>query len=228
MKATTKAEAERIVSATGWLSLQPASFRAAVLSRAEVLHFVAGETIYRSGDPLGGIFGVVDGTMSVTSSPRDAAPILMHLGIPGMWTGEGCFFTRQPRRIGLRALVDTCMMHLPLEAMDQMAARDPNTVRNFAQILMTNVDTLLRIVHDLQQRDADRRIAAVLWRISAGGGPIPLSQTELGIIANASRKQVNAALKAFEASGWVANGYRSIAITGGADLRKFAASAEAS
>jgi CRP-like cAMP-binding protein len=217
------AEAERIVSATGWLSLQPVQFRSEVLRRAEVLHFVAGDTIYRSGDSLGGIYGVVAGTMSVTSSPHDTAPILMHLGIPGMWTGEGCFFTRQPRRVGLRALVDTCMLHLPLDAMDQMAARDPGYVRNFAQILMTNVDTLLRIVHDLQQRDAARRIAAVLWRISPGGSPIPLSQTELGIMANASRKQVNAALKSFEGLGWAKNSYRSITITGVAELRRFAA-----
>jgi CRP-like cAMP-binding protein len=175
---------------------------------------------------LGGIYGVVAGIMSVDSSPGHAAPLLMHIGIPGMWTGEGCFFTRQPRRIELRAIVDTCMMHLPLEAMDQMAARDPHTIRNFAQILMMNVDTLLRVVHDLQQRDASRRIAAVLWRVSPGATPIPLSQTELGTMANASRKQVNAALQRFEAQGWLENGYRSIVLIKIAELRRFAAGEE--
>lgn len=222
----TKTEAERVVSETGWLSLQPADFRAEVLRRCVVQQFSAGEAIYHFGDPLGGVYGVVAGIMSVDSSPKHATPILMHIGIPGMWTGEGCFFTRQPRRIELRAVVDTCMMHLPLEAMDQMAARDPNTVRYFAQILMMNVDTLLRIVHDLQQRDASRRIAAVLWRISPDGTPIPLSQTEIGTMANASRKQVNAALQRFEAQGWVENAYRSIVVTKVAELRSYAAGEE--
>jgi CRP-like cAMP-binding protein len=218
MISITRAEAERV-----WLSLQPAEFRAEVLRRCVVQHFASGEVIYHFGGPLGGVYGVVAGIMSIDSSPGHATPILMHIGIPGMWTGEGCFFTRQPRRIELRAVVDTCMMHLPLEAMDQMAARDPNTVRNFAQILMINVDTLLRIIHDLQQRDAARRIAAVLWRISPGGIPVPLSQTELGTMANASRKQVNAALQRFEARGWVESAYRSIMVMNNAELRRFAA-----
>lgn len=228
MMSITRAEAERVVSETGWLSLQPADFRAEVLRRCVVQHFAAGEIIYHFGGPLGGIYGVVTGVMSVDSSPGHATPILMHIGIPGMWTGEGCFFTRQPRRIELRAVVDTCMMHLPLEAMDQMAARDPNIVRNFAQILMINVDTLLRIVHDLQQRDASRRIAAVLWRISPGATPVPLSQAELGTMANASRKQVNAALQRFEGKGWVENSYRSIVVRNVAELRSFAAGEEKS
>jgi CRP-like cAMP-binding protein len=223
MISISRAEAERVVSETGWLSLQPANFRAEILRRCVVQHFAAGETLYHFGDPLGGIYGVVAGIMSVDSSPRHATPLLMHIGIPGMWTGEGCFFTRQPRRIELRAVVDSCMMHLPLEAMDQIAARDPNSVRNFAQILMMNVDTLLRIIHDLQQRDASRRIASVLWRISPEGRPIPLSQTEIGTMANASRKQVNAALQKFEAQGWVENSYRSIILTKVAELRRHAA-----
>jgi CRP-like cAMP-binding protein len=227
MIAITRAEAERVVSETGWLSLQPANFRAEVLRRCVVQHFAAGEALYHFGDPLGGIYGVVAGIMSVDSSPRHATPLLMHLGIPGTWTGEGCFFSRQPRRIELRAVVDSCMMHLPLEAMDQIAARDPNSVRNFAQILMMNVDTLLRIVHDLQQRDASRRIASVLWRISPDGKAIPLSQTEIGTMANASRKQVNAALQRFEAEGWVKNSYRSIILTKVAELRRHAAGEDA-
>jgi CRP-like cAMP-binding protein len=93
---------------------------------------------------------------------------------------------------------------------------------------MINVDTLLRIVHDLQQRDASRRIAAVLWRISPGATPVPLSQAELGTMANASRKQVNAALQRFEGKGWVENSYRSIVVRNVAELRSFAAGEEKS
>ena len=223
MTAITKAEAERIVSETGWLSLQPADFRPEVLRRSVVQHFSAGETIYHFGDPPGGIYGVVSGTISINASPRDAIPILMHLGIPGFWTGEACFLTREPRRVELRALVDTCLMHLPLEAIDQMAARDPNVVRYISLILMMNVDTLLRVAHDLQQPEAARRIAAVLWRISADARPVPLSQTELGVMANASRKQVNAALQRFEACGWLTKTYRSITVMNSTELRRFAA-----
>ncbi|MDW5317166.1 helix-turn-helix domain-containing protein [Rhizobium sp. PL01] len=40
--------------------------------------------------------------------------------------------------------------------------------------------------------------------------PIPLSQTDLGIMTNASRQQVNIAMRRFVAAGWVNYTYRSI------------------
>lgn len=223
MMPITKADAERIVSQTGWLSIQPEYFRNEVLRRAVLVHFAAGEIVYYFGDPLGGIYGIVTGMIAVNTSPPYAVPRLIHLGTPGTWTGEGCFISRQPRRIELRAVVDTWMMHLPLDAMDQMAARDPNVARYIAQILMINVDLLLRVIHDLQQPEATRRIAAILWRVSPDERPIPMSQVEIGIMANASRKQVNAALQHFETLGWVSNAYRSIVVKDIKAMREFAA-----
>jgi CRP-like cAMP-binding protein len=120
------------------------------------------------------------------------------------------------------------MMHLPIEAMDQMAARDPDVTRSIAQLLMINVDILLRIVHDLQKPDVARRIASVLQRATwAGEDAIPISQTKLGVMANASRKQVNAVLQRFAAAGWVTHSYRSITITHIEALRRFAAGDDA-
>jgi CRP-like cAMP-binding protein len=220
----TRAKAESILSRAGWLLLQPAAFRAEVLRRSILLHFAPGEVVYRFGDPLGGIYGLVAGTITVNTAPPTETPRPIHLGVPGAWTGEGCFLTRQPRRLELRALVDTWMMHLPLDALDKMAARDPAVVQRVIQILMMSIEVLIRVVHDLQKPDTSRRIAAVLQRATEiGEAPIPLSQTELGAMANASRKQVNAALQRFAISGWVTNTYRSITVIDAEGLRRFAA-----
>ncbi len=228
MTAINRAKAEQILGHTGWLAQRSDALRAEVLRRAMLLHFAPGEVIYRFGDPLGGIYGLVSGTITVDTAPPGATPRLIHLAAPGFWTGEGCFLTRQPRRVELRAVVETSMMHLPLEAMDQMAARDPEMTRSVAQLLMINVDTLLRIIHDLQKPAADRRIASVLQRATwVGEQAIPLSQTELGIMANASRKQVNAALQRFAGAGWLTNTYRLITIKDIEALRRFAAGDDA-
>jgi CRP-like cAMP-binding protein len=179
--------------------------------------------IYHFGDAAGGIYGLVAGTIAVNTAPPTAAPQLVHIGAPGFWTGEGSFLTRQPRRVELRAITVATMMHLPLSAMDRMEAY-PNAVRYFAQIVMLNVDILIRIVHDLQYPDTARRIASVLNRAGwIGERPIPLTQTELGAMANASRKQVNAVLQRFEQAGWVSNTYRAITITNAEELSRFAA-----
>jgi CRP/FNR family cyclic AMP-dependent transcriptional regulator len=175
------------------------------------------------GEKPGGIYGLVSGTVAVNTSPPAATPRLIHIGAPGFWTGEGSFLTRQPRRIEMQAITAATMMHLPLHSMDQMEARDPRVVRNFAQILMINVDILIRIVHDLQQPDTARRIAAVLNRAGwIGDRPIPLTQAELGAMANASRKQVNAVLQRFAKEGWISNTYRNIGVLDSESLRRFA------
>lgn len=218
-----RAKAESIVLERGWLSMQSKSFQEEVPRRSILLHFPAGEIIYRFGDELGGIFGLIEGTLTVNTAPPDHVPQLIHIGAPGAWTGEGCFLTRQPRRLELRALVETWMMHLPLDQMDQMAAADPSVVRNFSHILMASVEVLIRIIHDLQKPEAARRIASVLQRATwIGERAIPLSQSEIGLMANASRKQVNAALARFAETGWVKVDYRSVHILNVDKLRQFA------
>lgn len=207
----------------GWLARVPEGFRAEVLRRSILMHFSAGETIYRVGDPPGGLFGLVSGTMSINMAVAGALPRLVMLGIPGHWTGEGGFLTRTPRRIELRAVVETTVFHLPIEVMDQMAARDIDVVHHIATLLVVSVEFLMRMVHDLQKPDVDRRVASVLHRTSwIGEVPIPLSQAELGVMANASRKQVNATLKRFTEAGWLENSYRSITVNDVVALRRFA------
>ncbi|WP_440642734.1 helix-turn-helix domain-containing protein [Bradyrhizobium sp. PUT101] len=88
---------------------------------------------------------------------------------------------------------------------------------------MMSVETLLEVVHDLQKPQADRRIASVLQRtIRIGGAPLPLTQIELGIMANASRKQVNAALKQFKDAGRLTHTCRSIIVNDVNALRRYA------
>jgi CRP-like cAMP-binding protein len=221
----TRTVAERVLSEKGWLSERPAAFRAAVLQRANLARFASGEVVFRFGDPPGGIYGMVSGIVTMTTAPWTETPRLIHLGDPGTWTGEACFVTREPRRVEIRALVDTTLMHLPLAAMDEMAAADPGVARHFARILVASVDILIRVVNDLQKPDATRRIASVLQRFasSIGDAPIPLSQAELGELANASRKQVNGVLARFAAAGCVAPTYRSLRVLDAGMLRRLAA-----
>jgi CRP-like cAMP-binding protein len=219
---TTLAEAKDILSRTGWLSQQPEAFQAEVLRRATLERFVAGDVIYRVGDPMGGVYGVVSGAVTVTTSPSVAAPRLFHVGVPGDWIGEGPFLVREPRRVGMQAAVETFAMHLPLDAMDQIASQDPLAMRRFIKILMNNLDILVRAFYDLHNPDEDFRIAAALVRItSERDSVVPLSQNDIGTIANTSRKQVNVALKRFEKAGWLDRGYRSIVITDRASLLRF-------
>jgi CRP-like cAMP-binding protein len=218
--------ARDVLLSHGWLSRQPEWFQHEVLKRSVPVRFAAGEVIYRVGDPLGGIYGIVSGAVVASTAPASAVPQILHVMTPGGWTGEGPYLSREPRRLELRAALDTCAVYLPLEAMDQIAARDPAAIRHFVHILMINLDIVLLALYDLQDPDEQRRIARALRRIAPmESTPIPLAQAALGLLANASRKTVNATLQRFEKAGWVKRGYRSITITDRARLAGFAESA---
>lgn len=217
--------ARDILSSLGWLSRQPEAFQDEVFRRSIPVRYSAGDVIYRLGDPPGGIYGVVSGAVIASVAPPRALPHIVHVLTSGGWIGEASFLSREPRRVELKAALDTHAVYLPLEALDLMSARDPQSLRNIVQILMVNLDIVLCAFHDLQDPDEHRRIARALRRIMAlENTPIPLSQAAIGILANASRKTVNAALQRFEKSGWVKRGYRAITITNMKRLTQYAES----
>ncbi|MDU0342884.1 Crp/Fnr family transcriptional regulator [Bosea rubneri] len=208
----------------GWLSHQPRAFQTDVLARTALVNFSPGQVVYSCGDELGGIYGLVSGIVTINTAPPDKAPEPIHIGELGGWTGEDGFLTRQPRRIELCALIETWMMYLPLEQMDEMVSANPAAVYRFAQILLANADTLVKIIRDLQKLDPDRRIASALLRMTKSGEyPIPLTQSEIGSTACASRRQVNSTLRRFSQNGWIEASYRSIQILNAEKLRIFAA-----
>ena len=138
---------------------------------------------------------------------------MVQFGIQGAWAGEGPFFTGEARRAELRAITSCTLFHLPIDAMRQMAAIDADAIRYFARITIAHYDVMARIIDDLLIRKVDRRIAAVLNRASwLLTEDVPVSQADLGAMANASRNQVNAALSKFEAKGWISSSYRAIRI----------------
>lgn len=225
MRSASRDGINRTMRASGWLARMPDAFCHDVLSRCHLRSFSAGEAIFRTGDPPGGIYGLVSGLVSVNAAMPDAAAQMVHIGLPGAWTGEGCFMTGQPRRGELRAMSHCQMLHLPLTAMEELAAQDSRAIRAFGVISILGVDVLIRIIHDLQKANAAQRIASVLHRLSDDGArPVPVSQEQLAEATSASRKVVNASLRRFADSGWIEKrrGYRSVIVLDEAALREFA------
>lgn len=216
-----------LLTRVGWLSRQPEAFQEKVLSGLVLRHYAAGETVYRLGGPIGGVYGLVSGSVIVTTAPPHASPRLFHYATAGSWIGEGPFLSREPRRVGLAAVLETWMAYLSLETMDRIAAEDPVAARRFAQILLINTDILVRAFCDIQNPDENRRIAATLCRIGGANDiPIPLTQSELGLMSNASRKQVNSALKHFSEKGWISKSYRTVILHDITGLQAFASGGE--
>lgn len=223
MSHLSRENAEHMISQRGWLLHMPAAFTTYLLQHALLLKYGPGQVIFKVGDPAGGIYGLVTGTVIVSSSPPNSAPRRIHIAVPGGWTGEDGFLTGQSRRIELLAQDEAWVMHVPLENMEKMVLADPLILRAFGTLAVMSSDSLLRMVHDLQQNNASARIASVLHRLCwSPHMPLPVSQENLSIIANTSRKQANSAVQRFVDAGWVVIGYRSIRVLNPSALKQHA------
>ncbi|WP_165982281.1 Crp/Fnr family transcriptional regulator [Dankookia rubra] len=222
--------AEAILLSRGWLPDQPADFQAALLAGAEPRHFRKGEVVFQAGDGPGGLYGIVAGSFGTYVSTPYSAPALSHILHPGWWCGEGPALGGPKRVLTVRSMESSWAMHLPYEAARALVLSNPAAARSVGQLGQIAMRVAIANVAQLMIRRADRRIGAVLLRVTgaldeaalAPTGDIRLTQLEIARMANASRNLVNKSLAQFEAAGWVRLGYNRIAVLDSAALADFA------
>ena len=173
------AAARAIAAKEGWLSQTPAPFRKAILDRASLQSFSAGETIYMVGAPPGGIYGMISGGVRLQTAAGDLGPLITHYFRPGSWLGEGPIISDGPRIIGLSAARETELLQVPLPSLRELLIREPAFWRWFALLAFEHERTAVSAVADLMIRDHVKRLVAVLLRLADArmrspetGGPI--------------------------------------------------------
>ena len=223
-------EAERVVCSDGWLAEQPSAFRRRLLARARLRTFAPGDYAFHLADPLGGIFGVVDGAFGVFLDGDAPYAPLVHIVHAGAWFGHRPLLARRPRIMAFCAREPTVAWQVPLAVLDELTATDPDDLRRLASLSEFNWGIATRTVADLLIRRADRRIAAVLLRVAGlvpetpapATGPVRVSQAELAEMANASRDLVNRTLGRFAHAGWITVGYQQVHVRDARALHDFA------
>jgi CRP/FNR family transcriptional regulator, cyclic AMP receptor protein len=213
--------ARDLVSRSGWLGQTPVEFQKAVLNRVLLRKYEVGETVYTIGDPTGGIYCLLHGTLRVAIAPDQHGPYLAHLLRPGTWFGEGPLISGRPRLIGLSATVPTEVLQLPLHALNDILRSDPGAWRWIAALTLGNFETAIGVISDLMMRDHVKRFVACLLRLGGCRGTTPnftraievdISQVDLATMSNVARTTANAILGDLDAKGMVKLTYRRIVI----------------
>lgn len=213
--------AQRVVLRKGWLSFTPQSFQGAVLDRCLLQTFKAGQPIYQVGDPVGGMYGLVSGGLSISIAPGERGPYFAHLAHPGTWFGEAAAITGQPRRVGLTATRDTQLLHIPLNGIYEITSKDSSTWRLFALVTIGHLDMAVGACDDLMARDHVKRCIAILLRLGGCRLPSPadsapveidVSHEEVAVLSNVARTTAGSVLRRLEALGYLEQSYRHIRI----------------
>ena len=213
--------ASRIVLKRGWLSRTPTSFQRAVLDRCQLRTFKKGESLYRSGDRPGGMFGLIDGGLSIELAPSERGPNIGGFATPGSWYGEVSAITGEPRRVGLVATRKSQVLHLPLNAIREIVAQDPAAWRLIALATVLQLDAVITAYDDLMRRDHDKRLVAILLHLcgcrrSTPSGFVPIDidvgQNDLAGMSNVARTTAGAVLHNLEQAGHIELSYRCIKV----------------
>ncbi|WP_170386435.1 Crp/Fnr family transcriptional regulator [Ruegeria atlantica] len=221
--------AKSAVLSCGWLAEQDKAFQAVILEKATLRTFAVGRRVFDVGDFRGGIFGVAGGAFGIKVPRRSGEDRLAHVCRSGVWFGYDASLSRRHRNLTFVAVEPSIAFHVPLVALDQIAASDPRYHRALTKVASHGMDIAIATVSDLLIPNVQQRIASTLLRIGSthdagqkGTAVISgLTQEQIGELANAARDVVNRTLKQFASKGWIDVAYKRIRILEPAALEAF-------
>lgn len=132
--------------------------------------YAEGETIFRFGDPPDHLYLVASGAVDI-SVPAQAGEIVVASFAAGSFFGELAAFDRQPRSASARAVTESELVCVPLDAIQELIDRHPPAARQFlgaiaqrlrgademlARLRIRNVNELAESRMTLGERVADR------------------------------------------------------------------------
>lgn len=220
----------RVLSRNGWFSRRPAELQARLIRHAQIKTVEADNWLYDTGDEAHGLYGVLSGSVTtrVVLDNGESAPINI--------SGPGAIFGYAAQVLGGRRVTTTVtrepseIIFVPQHALAAIAHDLPSLWLHFAELATEQLVFAARVIAERSLLDPRAQLASRLYvHALAWGGArepvtLPIQQEELAELLGLSRKTVNRILKAFEAEGLVATGYRSIQIIDPKGLHRIAMS----
>jgi CRP/FNR family cyclic AMP-dependent transcriptional regulator len=183
--------------------------RDAVVARARMRHFAAGETIFLMGSPGGSMMAVLSGTVRISISSPEGREIVLAVFQPGEVFGEIALLDGKERTADARAMTACVLAVLERRDVFEFLERQPDAWPRVVEVLCDRLRATDLQMAEVAMQQLPVRLAKVLLRmtyVEALGRPaagVHVSQRELGDIVGAARESVNKCLSQWQRSGWV-------------------------
>ena len=209
----------------GWLSRLNETTRLKLISACDEIPFRAGEAIYHTDDPTGGLFTTLSGRLDVHWHRLSPGHTLVHAIGPAWWIGDLSLVTGAPRRVELIAGADSLVLRLTRSQLFRIAAETPEIHFALLSMMASTLRVTTDIIESRSMDDPVKRIAACLLRLNNTGstwnGELPFTQVELASISSISRGAVIAALKTLQSKNLVESKYGRISILNKKEINNF-------
>lgn len=214
------------MSANPWFGALRLADRQVLLGAAELLRLRPGEMLFRQGDAPGGFYGLLSGTLKISSLREDGREAIFVVLEAGNWMGEISLMDHQPRTHDATALGPVEVLVVPQAVFTALMDEAP-FARAVAAMLAARVRSLYGLVEDAALRSTRARVARRLLLLARGDVTmaaddrpvVPVSQEALAMMLGITRQTLSKELKALAALGAVELRYRRIVIASGARLK---------
>lgn len=200
-----------LLSGRGWLATRPPDFCRALLARAVPRSYVAGEAVYRHGDPADGLHGVCEGTVRISIPADNGQEFEAHRDSAGFWIGDLAQLSGETRLVSVFATTPLRMLYISTQRMNDMVLKNPAFIQHFYALSYENTRTTLRLLANMAVAQTDSRLCLRLLHLDEtladGEGWMAVSQGNLAAMIAVSMPTLQRALRRLTDAGTVELGY---------------------
>jgi CRP/FNR family cyclic AMP-dependent transcriptional regulator len=207
-KHSASEEAQRLLGACSLFSGLASTERAALVGRARIRTFDAGQTIFQMGSPGNSMMAVLTGTIRISIPSPDGKEIVLAILQAGEVFGEIALLDGKERTADAKAITESSLAVLERNDVLAFLERNPSSWIKLVEVLCERLRRTDRQISELALLQLPVRLAKALLRLVDDGtsaesrvGEIQLSQRELGNFVGASRESVNKCLSDWQRAG---------------------------
>jgi CRP/FNR family cyclic AMP-dependent transcriptional regulator len=223
-------EARRLLGNCVLFSGLSAEERAAIVARARIRSFNAGETVFTIGSPGDQMMAVLGGTVRISVPSPDGKELLLTIIQPGEVFGELAVLDGKERSADAVAENACTLAILHRHDVLSFFERNPSAWPKLVDVLCQRLRRTDQVFAEVALLQLPIRLAKTMLRllelransVSAKGAKIRFSQRELANMVGGTRESVNRCLRNWQRSGIVKISEGSIIVTNQAALETIA------
>ena len=209
-----------------WFASLATPDQQALLAHAQLLRLQPGEMLFRQGAAPGGFYGLLKGTLKISSLREDGREAILVLLEPGNWMGEISLIDGEPRTHDATALCAAELLVVPQAAFYALM-ESVSFAQAMTRLLAGRVRSLYGVVEDSALRSTRTRVAKRLLLLARGDATqsadtrlsVPVSQEALAMMLGMTRQTVSKELKFLQAQALVVVRYGRIDILSATKLQ---------
>ncbi|HEU5241644.1 MAG TPA: Crp/Fnr family transcriptional regulator [Ornithinibacter sp.] len=196
----------------GLLQGLPDPDRRVVLGSTHRRRFARGEVVFHEDDPADTVHFVAEGRLAARRSTTTGETVTFSILGPGDAFGEMAMLSVRARRTSTVVALEPAVTHtLSFAEFERLCASHPGVERLLVDLLAERVSRLSDHLVEALHVPADQRVVRRLSELCERYGPpdarapvaVPLTQTDIGDLAGASRATTNRVLRRLAADGVV-------------------------